>query len=136
MAMINPRPINLVAQLLQLRTMFPNSTGSVYKGTLRWKCEIQPTVICHSYIIELTYKFSSFPVVNVIGAPWRVLGAKHPPHIYADGSLCLFYPKAREFNGTMILARTIVPWASEWLMFYELWLASDGGEWLGGGTQH
>ncbi|MDY0295864.1 MAG: hypothetical protein RB296_00975 [Acidobacteriota bacterium] len=31
----------------------------------------------------------------------------------------------------MIIAKTIVPWASEWLIFYELWLAT--GEWLGGG---
>ena len=32
----------------------------------------------------------------------------------------------------MQLATTIVPWCSEWLFYYELWLAT--GEWLGGGV--
>jgi hypothetical protein len=31
----------------------------------------------------------------------------------------------------MPIADTIIPWTSEWLFFYELWLAS--GEWHGGG---
>ena len=31
----------------------------------------------------------------------------------------------------MLLADTIVPWAAEWLMHYELWLVT--GEWTGGG---
>lgn len=30
------------------------------------------------------------------------------------------------------IADTLVPWASEWLLFYELWLATDG-QWLGEG---
>jgi hypothetical protein len=32
----------------------------------------------------------------------------------------------------MPLAMTVIPWISEWLYFYELWLVT--GEWLGGGT--
>ena len=32
----------------------------------------------------------------------------------------------------MPIADTIIPWTSEWLFFYELWLAT-GGEWLGEG---
>jgi hypothetical protein len=31
----------------------------------------------------------------------------------------------------MLYTETIVPWISEWLMYYELWLST--GEWLGGG---
>jgi hypothetical protein len=31
----------------------------------------------------------------------------------------------------MLLADSIVPWASEWLFFYEFWLVT--GEWDGGG---
>ena len=31
----------------------------------------------------------------------------------------------------MALSRTIVPWAAEWLLNYELWRFV--GEWLGGG---
>jgi hypothetical protein len=31
----------------------------------------------------------------------------------------------------MLLAYTVVPWISEWLLYYELWLFT--GEWTGGG---
>ena len=31
----------------------------------------------------------------------------------------------------MFIADTIVPWACEWLLHYEIWLAT--GEWHGGG---
>lgn len=31
----------------------------------------------------------------------------------------------------MLIANTIVPWAVEWLFFYEVWLVT--GEWGGGG---
>ncbi len=31
----------------------------------------------------------------------------------------------------MTLADTILPWASLWLFYYEVWLAT--GEWVGGG---
>lgn len=36
-----------------------------------------------------------------------------------------------EFNASQLIAECIVPWAVEWLYFYELWLAT--GEWCGGG---
>ena len=31
----------------------------------------------------------------------------------------------------MTIAKTILPWTSEWLVHYQLWLAT--GEWHGGG---
>ena len=31
----------------------------------------------------------------------------------------------------MLIAETIVPWASEWLFYYEIWKGT--GEWYGGG---
>ena len=34
----------------------------------------------------------------------------------------------------MYVAETTMPWAAEWLFFFELWLATD--EWLGGGVLH
>jgi hypothetical protein len=32
----------------------------------------------------------------------------------------------------MSIADTIVPWTSEWLMYYEIWLATS--DWYGGGV--
>jgi hypothetical protein len=44
--------------------------------------------------------------------------------------LCLFLGN-HEWHESIPIADTLVPWASEWLFFYELWLAT--GEWLGEG---
>lgn len=38
-----------------------------------------------------------------------------------DSALCLFDPDAGEWDNTMLIADRIVPWASEWLHYYEVW---------------
>ena len=35
--------------------------------------------------------------------------------------LCLFDPQEGQWNGSMLIADTILPWASEWLHHYEFW---------------
>lgn len=42
-------------------------------------------------------------------------------HQPEDSALCLFDPDAGEWNNTMLIADRIVPWASEWLHYYEIW---------------
>jgi hypothetical protein len=56
------------------------------------------------------------------------------PHTYRDPSgprPCLYVPGSGEWTNEKLLASTIVPWLMEWLLYYELWHATD--EWLGGG---
>lgn len=72
-----------------------------------------------------------FPSVRVVSPQLAYRDGERAPHLYSNGDLCLFYPKAREWHGGLLLSRTIIPWASEWLFHYEIWLAS--GTWCGGG---
>lgn len=44
------------------------------------------------------------------------------------------YHHGTEWNSGMLIANTIIPWASGWLFFYEFWLAT--GQWFGGGIPH
>ena len=44
-------------------------------------------------------------------------------------NLCLYYPG--EWNSTMNISDTIIPWISEWLYYFEFW--SITGKWCGGG---
>lgn len=59
------------------------------------------------------------------------------PHVYFEGPnytlspLCLFDPKAGEWNRSMLIANTTIPWAVRWLAAYEIWEAT--GRWVGGG---
>ena len=52
----------------------------------------------------------------------------------ANSALCLFYAKGRDWNRTMMIADTIIPWACRWLFYYEMWLYD--GVWRGGGIDH
>lgn len=44
---------------------------------------------------------------------------------------CLFDPDGREWDNTMLIADTTIPWAAKWLRYYELW--HYDGIWRGGG---
>ena len=54
-------------------------------------------------------------------------------HVYDTKQqwLHLYYRKGREWNSSMFLADTVIPWTCEWLLHYEFWLAT--GTWHGGG---
>ncbi len=45
----------------------------------------------------------------------------YDPESPKDSALCLFDPEQNEWRGSMWISDTIVPWASEWLHYYELW---------------
>lgn len=46
--------------------------------------------------------------------------------------LCLEMPSLNEWNPSMALMDSYVPWAAEWIEFYELWQLT--GIWYGGGV--
>jgi hypothetical protein len=52
--------------------------------------------------------------------------------VYPLNTLCLYYG-SREWNSSMLIANTLVPWTAEWLAHHEVWLAT-GGDWHGGGV--
>lgn len=62
------------------------------------------------------------------------------PHIYPcfeqldQSRLCVFDPATDEWTCDKAIADTIIPWAIDWLVCYEGWLAT--GEWTGGGRDH
>jgi hypothetical protein len=84
-----------------------------------------------SYNIRVRLIVGWNPVVRILKPELTIRkGFKTLPHINADGSLCLHV--LGEWQPWMFVAETIIPWASSWLYFYEVWLAT--GAWFGGGT--
>jgi hypothetical protein len=96
-----------------------------------WEGTIRPTSLSNTYRVRLEYSHGKLPRVWVIEPQLKNRNGRRPDHLYRDGSLCLFYPRNREWDHSMSLAQTIIPWTSEWLLHYEVWLAT--GEWRGGG---
>jgi hypothetical protein len=81
------------------------------------------------YAVRIDYAVPRRPVITVL-APELVAPTGRPlPHVFTGNDLCLHFPG--EWRPDMSIAATIVPWASEWLLHYEIWRAT--GNWTGGG---
>jgi hypothetical protein len=94
---------------------------------------LQPTPASRQYTARLTYRHRRAPRVAIIDPPLALHpGATSLPHVYADGDLCLYLPG--QWKESMLLADTILPWISQWLLYYEVWLIT--GHWMGSGHDY
>ena len=101
----------------------------VARGVLTWRSELCPSPASPVYTVSLTYRVGEPPKVFV-DAPRLDPGHRERlPHVYDGDRLCLYTPG--EWQATMSIAKTIIPWTAEWLLHYELWKATD--RWAGGG---
>lgn len=125
--------LSVSLQAYGLRSKYPDSQCYVHRNHLDWTGIIIPTPLSRSYTVKIFYKQGYNPKTYVKEPQLEVPPDKKLPHVYSQSEqrLCLYYPSRNQWNASMHIAHTIVPWASEWLLFYELWLAT--GEWLGGG---
>ncbi|KAA0093639.1 hypothetical protein CIW49_26690 [Mycolicibacterium sp. P1-18] len=130
MASTPARAIDLARQLVAIRTAIPAARGRINRGQLDCVVPIQPGVGSETYSARIQYRHWKPPRVHVV-EPTLALhpGETGLPHVYPGDRLCLYYPG--EWQHTMLLSRTILPWTAEWLLHYEIWLAT--GEWTGGG---
>lgn len=130
------KPIPIAIQAFNIQKMFPGSKVTTQKDQiLTWTHTIIPSPLGDSYDVKLVYKITESPKVYVINPKPLALavGVKRLPHCYDQikQHLCLYYPDGKEWNKTMLLVTTVIPWTYEWLYHYEIWLGT--GEWMGGG---
>src|ERR1022692_30839 len=117
----------LAQQALALRRDFPHVAASLRGDVLTWKGVITPTPLSRDYTIRITYRRSGYPRVVVVDPPLQPDEDGGLPHFYREGSICLH--DADQWDGSMFIADTIIPWTSEWLAHYELW--QRAGHWYG-----
>ena len=143
-------PLSVIEQDRRIRRDFPGfhlQFDGVFIGA--WEGEVRPIGRTYRLAI-LYYPRRYFFETCVIGAPYvavRVLSpeigfnprgtGEPPPHIYGDDdgegfTLCLFDPREADWTPDQFIAETIIPWACEWLFYFEGWQLS--GEWAGGGN--
>jgi len=99
--------------------------------------KIKPTILSPDYTIQLAYSLKdSIPQITLLSPEMKLRDGKLPPHLLdkEKRSLCLCYPKLKEWKKTDLIIQMIIPRISLWLFYYEHWLAY--GKWLGGGTVH
>jgi hypothetical protein len=127
------KSINALArQVHALQTAYPEGRSTWKRGAVTWIGELQPTPHSRTYRIRVLYKSESGrPRVSVDRPKLLIAPGKPLPHVFRGNNLCLHMPG--EWNDRMLIAETILPWTSEWLLHYELWLAT--GSWHGGGHE-
>jgi len=122
-------------QLSAIKKAFPDVKVS-NKGWNNFEIELnlQPSSLCEVYRIKIVYKKNTFVKVYVIERVLKIAPNRTKlPHVYnsKEQQICLYSPSKKEWKSTQYIVNTIIPWASEWLFYYELWLSD--GEWFGGG---
>ena len=127
------KPLTVGHQVFAMERYFPNFKVMWKKGIAAWIGTLQPSATSEAYTIMIQYSLPDVPRVWVISPELidRSDGQKIP-HVYSGKRLCLYLPGSGEWQKTMLIAETVVPWASLWLYYYEVWHAT--GEWLGGGV--
>jgi hypothetical protein len=132
-------PPNLAMRLLDLAGL--NIPGASYEfcggRELVYRLPLSPSEASRVYICELHVPpGKDSPRMIVVEPDLRVLaGGRKLPHIYPfDGRgvyLCLWKPKYKEWDWSMRLSETYIPWTLRWLWYFEDWLQSD--DWAGSG---
>lgn len=125
------RKLNLATQGEILKRLFPASNLHISYSCLIWTADITPSPLSQIYTIQLRYKLGESPQIHVLKPELVAPEGKRLPHTYPGKRLCLYLPRTGEWRGDMLLSQTIVPWISEWLLHYEIWLVT--GKWYGGG---
>lgn len=133
-------PLAMQAQCLR-NLLLPESGARVVRGgsLLQFDFTATPYQGARDYRCRLEKPRRGSPSVYVLSPDLeQIAPCQRLPHVYrfTEGrtgvtELCLYYPKGREWQPSMWLAETLVPWTFEWLRYFELWLV--GGQWLGGG---
>lgn len=130
------RRLRLIEHKVALERSYPNAYCELRRGVLIWKAVVRPTVLSREYQVKIWCKQNNLPRVVVSGDSLRGLSKSDFPHKYEIDEahnlvrVCLYLPS--EFDYMKPFSDTIVPWAIEWLLHYEIWLAT--GEWRGGGV--
>lgn len=135
--MIKIKALSIAKQAFGIRQLVPGSKIVTEKDQrLIWTNEITPSPLGESYTVKLIYELWDVPKAYVTKPlPLSKATAKTElPHCYDQKKqrLCLYYPDGKEWNKTLLLAKTVIPWIYDWLFHYEIWVAT--GDWTGGGV--
>jgi hypothetical protein len=121
----------LIMESLLIRDRFPILHTRMAGNRLVSRGVVRPTASSQRYKLEAEYQPWSAPAL-------RILEPKIQPeaklHFHADGTLCLYDWREQPWQKKWHLADTVIPWAAEWLVFYEIYLLT--GKWVGPSAPH
>lgn len=130
------RLLRLVDQKTDLELMYPESKANIINGVLTWVGVVKPGPFSKEYKVKIEYRIGKNPLIWLVNEKLDETYMKIPHKYNVDFNkgnvqLCLYKPGNNEWLKNYSIAKTIVPWAIEWLYYYEIWQIT--GEWQGGG---
>jgi hypothetical protein len=123
-----------LAQQVFAMNKYPQIHASVKRQRqVVWTGPWQPSDMSGTYELRIMYAQGFRPRIEIT-YPILTLapGQEHLPHTYDDGQKDICVHEPRDWNSNRLIADTIMPWISQWLYFYEIWVVT--GKWFGKGT--
>ncbi len=102
-------------------------TYEIEKNVLRCTGWLQPEGCKTKYKIKIEYVSGHEPKTTILSPK---IEPGQSIHMYNDHSLCLHYPPDMYWNSQIQIHAFTIPWISEWIVFYELYLV-NGNIWEG-----
>lgn len=128
------KSLNIGRQNQLIKNVYPGFDSTITSPkSLMGIGSLRPTSRSAEYKFSLDYKIGFRPKVKILEPKLiESSSGEKIPHIYSKSEPCLYYKN--DFNSSMPIATTIIPWLSLWLYFYEDWHIT--GKWNGGGITH
>jgi hypothetical protein len=130
------------AQLRAMRATWPDFAATkrgdglvIWQGAIRPRGMVYglcvfwwPGQIDRPYVMVADPEICTRDGLTYADIPHLMFNAEDP----VLSGLCLFDPAGKEWTPADLIADTTIPWAAEWLHYYELWHVT--GEWLASGV--
>lgn len=97
---------------------FPFLNCTFTSSEMNVQGEFSTTSISQKYNVLIRFDGLNQPKIFILD---RIIKYHPDIHVYRDGSLCLHYPEDKSWSRGKLLAHTVIPWISEWLIYYELY---------------
>ena len=120
-------------QLFFMNSRFPQLIAKVHRQrSIIWEGPWRPSELGDEYTVSISYEQGFRPRIAIIEPALALApGKKELPHTYGgQNNICVHRPE--EWHKGLAIADTIMPWLSQWLYFYEIWVVT--GKWFGKGT--
>jgi hypothetical protein len=125
------RERTLFEQAYRLDQDFPDGKARLRRALLVWTERLTPTPLSRDYTVRIRYAGGQTPRVALVEPRLEPAERDLLHHLYPNGDLCLH--RLDEWDSSMLLIETIIPWTSEWLAHYELWKRTH--QWYGDGNR-
>jgi hypothetical protein len=130
-----PMTLTLAQQRMGVSSNWP---GFRYSGNHKigiWIGSLNPGDLYEIYQVKIEYRPGLRPKLTVLSPKLcKRDDQSRIPHVYSGDHPCVYFPTTGEWHPGKLIAKTIIPWLSSWLYYYEVWLVT--GKWKGGGIEH